>query len=259
MRIGVYYYKKENESIAELVIREADRFGFSLDNKTPDIVISIGGDGTFLRCVHHYLNRLANTAFIGINSGSLGFYCDFVKEEITSLFEMISQEDYVINEHSLLCGNLEYKDGCETIYAVNEIRIENPLHTLKCSVFINDEKLESFRGNGLVISSTLGSSGYNKSLGGALVDHELEALQLTEVAPLSNNVYRTLGSPLILSPERVINIDGALSNAVVGYDHLNVQERELLSISVGYSDKKLFILTPSDKTYISKIRKSFVL
>ena len=138
--------------------------------------------------------------------------------------------------------------------------MENPFHTLIADVFINGEELETFRGNGLIVSSTSGSSAYNKSLGGALIDHDIDALELTEVAGISNNVYRSLGSSLVIKGDKKISLSCKDSNAVVGYDHLNIKkDDELLKLDVCYSERKVKIIYSEDHSYVQKIRKSFVL
>ena len=189
MKIGIFYKTEKKEIISQITTLSEEN-GFVLDNENPDVVFSIGGDGTFLRTIHHYIDRLDKILFVGINSGSLGFFYDFRKEDIPLVFDLLKNKSYVIKEHSLLKGVASYEKSEKTIYAVNEIRIENPFHTLICDVAINDNKLETYRGNGLLVSSALGSSAYNKSLGGALMDHELETLELTEIAGLGNNLYR---------------------------------------------------------------------
>ena len=258
MKIGIYY-KQENKDVVELIKKEADKNGFVFDNKNPDVVFSIGGDGTFLRAVRMYMDRLDQIHFIGINNGSLGFFYDFSKDEIPSIFKGLKEKSFKIKEHSLLKGIVTYKKSNEELYALNEIRIENPFHTLISKVLINGEELENYRGNGLIVASTLGSSAYNKSLGGALIDNDLDALELTEVAGISNNVYRSLGSPLVIKGDKTISFSGALSNSVVGYDFLSIhKDEELLNVEISYSDKKVKIIYSDAHSYIQKIRKSFV-
>ena len=259
MKIGLFY-KEQNKPVADIVIKEAEKFGFGLDDQNPDVVFSIGGDGTFLKAVHKYIGGLDKILFLGINSGSLGFFYDFSKEEITSIFERLKEGNYKIKEAPLLKGVATYKKETTELYALNEIRIENPFHTLLCKVFINGEELELYRGNGLIVSSALGSSAYNKSLGGALIDNDLFAMELTEVAGIENNVYRSLGSSLVVKGDKKISFSCQVSNAVVGYDHLGIyKDDELLSLDVTYSDKKVKIIYSERHSYVQKIRKSFVL
>ena len=258
MKLGIYYYKDTNKENADLIIKEIIKHDLVIDNDNPDIVFCVGGDGTFLRAIHHYLNRLDKTIFVGINHGTLGFLYDFNKDDLSSLLEDIKNNNYGVKEYSLLRGDIKYLNKQETIYAVNEIRIENPFHTLISDVFINDELLETFRGNGLVVASSLGSSAYNKSLGGSLIDHDIETLQLTEIAPIANNVYRTLGSSLVLSKEKEITFSGSFHHVVVGYDYLNIENKELASIKISSSDKKVKILYNKNHSFIKRIRKSFI-
>ena len=259
MKIGIYY-KQENHKIVEQIKKEIKKYELSIDNRKPDIVFSVGGDGTFLRAVHMYMDRLNEIHFIGINSGSLGFFYDFSKEEIPQIVESIANKTYALKEHALLKGEVKFKKSETTIYALNEIRIENPFHTLISDVFINKEKLENYRGNGLIVASTLGSSAYNKSLGGALIDNDLDALELTEIAGIQNNVYRSLGSSLVIKGDKSLSFSGQLGNSVVGYDHLNIQNDDsLLELKVSYCEKKVKIIYSENHSYIQKIRKSFVL
>ena len=259
MRIGINY-KEKNAIVADIIVDEALKNGFELDDDNPDVVFSVGGDGTFLKTVHKYIAKLDKILFVGINSGSLGFFYEFSKEDISLIFERLANKSYKIKEHALLKGLATYKNSKEEIFALNEIRMENPFHTLIADVFINGEELETFRGNGLIVSSTSGSSAYNKSLGGALIDHDIDALELTEVAGLSNNVYRSLGSSLVIKGDKKISLSCKDSNAVVGYDHLNIKkDDELLKLDVCYSERKVKIIYSEDHSYVQKIRKSFVL
>ena len=258
MKIALHY-KRENKEIIDIVNNEAKKYGLFFDEKNPDVVISIGGDGTFLRAIHTYINQLDKILFVGINNGTLGFFYDFAKDEIPSLIKMIAEKGYQIKEHHLIRGDIKCANKEETIFAVNEIRIENPFHTLISEVYINDEKLETFRGSGLLVSSTLGSSAYNKSLGGALMDNDINALQLTEIAPISNNVYRSLGSSFVLSNKKTITFSGDFKHVVVGYDYLNLEEKELVSIKISQADKVVRVLHNENHSDIQRIRKSFIL
>ena len=260
MRIGIYYYKQKNEEIGKIIQEEAIRHGFILDDQYPDVVFSIGGDGTFLRAVHAYIDILEDVHFIGINNGTLGFFYDYNKEDIPHLMDLLKENKLKVKTHRLLQADIKYQNEEETIYAVNEIRIENPFHTLIADVSVDDEFLETFRGNGLVVSSALGSSAYNKSLGGAIIDHDLDAMELTEIASIQNNIYRSLGSSFVISNDKEISFSGSFNGAVVGYDHLNCDKHDaLVYINIYCSDKTVKIIHGEEHSYINKIRKSFVL
>ena len=81
-------------------------------------------------------------------------------------------------------------------YSLNEITVNNHTgSTYSAKVYINGVHFESFRGDGLCISTPTGSTAYNKSLGGAVIHPQLPLYQVTEIAALNNLVYRTLGNP----------------------------------------------------------------
>ena len=259
MKIAIYS-KENNTQIVELIKAESNKYGFSFDDKNPDVVFSVGGDGTFLRAVHEYLNQADHIKFIGINSGSLGFLYDFSKEDIPSIMKNLNEEKCDVKNLKLLQGDIRFKNSEQTIYALNEIRLENPFHTLISEVFIDDELLETYRGNGLIVSSSLGSSAYNKSLGGALIDTDLDALELTEIAGIENNIYRSLGSSLVIKGDKKVTFSGNLAKSVVGNDHLNIENDDILEkVTIYYSNKSVKIIYKKDHSYVQKIRKSFVL
>ena len=258
MKIALYYKEKNKENAAFLK-EQLVKNGFELDNVNPDVVFSIGGDGTFLQAVHNYIDRLDSIKFIGINYGSLGFFCGYAKEDIPELIKELKGE-LNVKQYSLLKGEVKYQGNEQVIYALNEIRIENPFHTLISDVFINDEKLETFRGNGLMVCSSLGSSAYNKSLGGALIDSDLNVLELTEIAGLDNNIFHALKSSLVINGNKKISFKGDLTSTVVGYDNLSINKQEnLKEVTISISDKKVYIVYSKNNSYIQKIRKSFVL
>ena len=259
MKIGIFY-KTERKEITAQITKLCAENGFILDNDNPDVVFTIGGDGTFLRAVHRYIDQLDKILFVGINSGSLGFFYDFKKEDIPQVFELLKSKSYVLKEHALIQGIATYEKKEETIFAVNEIRIENPFHTLICNVSINNEELETYRGNGLLVSSSLGSSAYNKSLGGALLDNDLEVLELTEIAGLGNNLYRSLDSSIVFKGDKQIVITGQLVDAVIGFDFASLREEDkLIKLAISYSNKKFKVIHSPHYSYINKIRKSFIL
>ncbi len=258
MRIGINY-KKENQEILDIIKAQADKYDIIIDNDHPDVVFSIGGDGTFLKTVHKYIDKLDKILFVGINNGTLGFFYDYSVQDIPAIITMIYQGEFNSKEQPLLEGNIKFPHSSKQVLAINEIRIENPFHTLNADVLINDELLESFRGNGLIVSSSLGSSGYNKSLGGSLIDHDLSALEITEVAGLQNKVSSSLHNSLVLSQNKEIVFNNISPSAIVGYDHLAIKEDELLEVRIKYSDKKVKIIYKDEHNYIQRIRKSFIL
>ncbi|MCB9498219.1 MAG: NAD(+)/NADH kinase [Erysipelotrichaceae bacterium] len=259
MKIAVFVNKnKPTGDIETSIIREALLLGFTIDNDHPDVVFFVGGDGTFLRAVHHYLAILDQIKFLGIGNGNLGFFYDFHAEDISKALSALKNDQLILSSHPLLEGKLWHKTDFDTIYAVNEIRLENPFHTLDCEVKIDDEHLETYRGNGLVVSSSLGSSAYNKSLGGAVIQHNLPVMELTEIATIQNNFNRSLGSSLILDGQATIVLTGELETALVGYDNNVINDDRLLRLEIHQSPKVVTVLHSPDYSFIHSLSRSFV-
>ncbi len=254
MKFAIFAKEKlESVKIKGRLLEEIGHRHYLLDEENPQYIFVVGGDGTFLRAIHHYIDKLDSVKFIGIMCGTLGFFYDFKEEDIPHIFDVLEKEEYSLEEHQLLECDL----GNKKLFAVNEVRFENPFHTLVCSVKVNDIELEKFHGNGLLVCSSLGSTAYNKSLGGAVISRNTDLLELTEISTIQNNVYRSLGSPLILNKDAVISFEGNFDGVTIGYDHLSVPF-DTVSMKVHLSDKKLTILYPKDFNYLKPIKRSFI-
>jgi len=255
-------FKKEviTEMYIESFKRRLAKDGFVLDEENPEYVFFLGGDGTFLRAVHKYIDKVDKIKFVGLNAGTLGFYLDYSTSEIDLLINDIKSKNVNVVSYPLIKGKIVSKKEAQTIYAVNEIRIENPFHTLISDVAINEHKLETFSGNGLVVSSSLGSSAYNKSLGGAIMEHDLPLLEITEIAPIQNNAYRSLASSLIVDGKKTISFTGLFKDIIVGYDHEVMPNiSKIKEISITLSSRKVRLIRKIDHNYIDVLRKAFII
>lgn len=257
MRISVYS-KITNQDNAKKVEEFLVNKGMKIDNLNPEVVISIGGDGTFLRAIHNFSQIDEKILYVGINYGTLGFYSQYQKDELETLYNDLVNKNYQVNEYRLLEGVATFEEEKVDINALNEIRLENPFHTLISDVYINNELLEKFRGNGLIVTTSIGSSAYNKSLGGALVDPSLPILELTEIAPIENNIYHSLGSSLILKEDTEILLKGDFMQSVVGYDHLNIDKTNLKELKISLSKKKVRVIYKKNDSLTKLYKRSFV-
>lgn len=210
--------KQDQESIilSEKIKSELNTF-LTYEEISPDMVISIGGDGTMLYSVHKYIHMLEHVAFIGIHTGTLGFLTDYQRDEYQQLIADIKKGEYHIYERHLLeVTSLQGK-----FLALNEVRVENNRRSQVIDVYINDDCFETFRGNGLCVSTASGSTAYNKSLGGAVINSGAELMQLSEIAGIHHNAYRSLGSSLILDKSHTIRFQSqSYQGAILGIDHL---------------------------------------
>ena len=162
-----------------------------------ELVIAVGGDGAFLKGIAAM--GYASTPILGVNTGHLGFFQDLKPDNIASLRELIEGEKFTIQKHRLLEADVTSEGGETSYKALNDIVLrDEEQRTVHLQLGIGDNFIEYFSGDGIIVSSSAGSTAYNYSLGGSIVDPSLELLQLTPVAPINNRAYRSFTSSLIL-------------------------------------------------------------
>lgn len=228
------------------------------DDKNPDKIISIGGDGTFLKAVHLYDKVLDKVDFFVFNTGHLGYFSNFDVNTINDLLTKVNSNTYQCSEFNLL----DYKiiTGSNTIegIALNEVTIINPTRTLMLDVFLNNQLLEQFRGTGICISTPAGSTAYNKSLGGAVVDFSLEAFQVTEIASINSRIHHTLSSPLLLSKRHEVEFKAEDTTCIwITADSKSLTIENFQSLAINLSDKKVR-LVKNDISFIERLKKNFI-
>ncbi len=228
--------------------------GLKEDKGVPDTVFVVGGDGTFLYAVHEYLPDLDRVRFYGIHTGTLGFYSDYEEKEL-ELF-LSAYLDGKTSEHQYPL--LEIDTGEGTGYALNEIRVENPTKTQVMDVYLNGVFFETFRGTGLSVSTQLGSTAYNRSLGGAVIEDGLDVIQLCEVAGIHHIKYRSLGSPIVLKGTTEIEFrSDSFDKAIIGLDSDVWPLEGERSLKIRVSERKVRLLKNRDVSYFQRLKILF--
>lgn len=236
-------------------------FELIYDEEEPDIVVSVGGDGTLLYAFHRYSSRLDRTAFIGVHTGHLGFYADWVPEEIEKLVIAIAKTPYEIVEYPLLEVVVRYQNcGKETRYlALNESTVKADDATLVMDVEIRGQHFERFRGDGLCISTPSGSTAYNKALGGAILHPSLPAIQLAEMASINNKVFRTVGSPLVLPAHHTCMLKPVnAADFKITIDHLSLLHKDVKSIQFRVAEERVRFARFRPFPFWKRVHDSFV-
>ena len=162
-----------------------------------DFVISIGGDGTILRSANE-IGELS-IPIIGLNKGRLGFLANSPIEIIDSIIEKITNSNYRISERTLIQVEFEGK----TKNALNEISIsrKNTTSLITIDTKLNNQYLNTYWADGLIISTPTGSTGYSLSCGGPIIMPDSKNLVLTPIAPHNLNAR-----PLVISDNKKIEI-----------------------------------------------------
>ena len=154
-----------------------------------DMLISIGGDGTILRAAT--LVRNSGVPILGINAGRLGFLATVQKEKIDSFLQFVIDKKYSISKRTLLSLDCSPENEAihEINFAMNEITVSRKDTTSMITIetYLNDEFLNSYWADGLIISTPTGSTGYSMSCGGPILTPEVKSLVITPIAPHNLN------------------------------------------------------------------------
>ncbi len=166
-----------------------------------DMAISMGGDGTFLRTAAR-VNR-QDIPILGINTGRLGFLADIGSPDIEDTLVELAQNNYRIEERTLLQLETQEKAYKGYNYALNEIAIlkRDTSSMMTIHTALNDEYLTSYQADGLLIATPTGSTAYSMSVNGPIILPQDTSLVLSPVAPHSLNVR-----PLVIPDDYVIKI-----------------------------------------------------
>ena len=174
-----------------------------------ELVLVLGGDGTFLRAAE--LARNAEIPVLGINLGRIGFLAEAEAEAIDQILDHVIARDYRIETRMTL--DVLVKSGDEVIYvgwALNEASLEKGTHqgVLGVVVAVDGRPVSAFGCDGVLVSSPTGSTAYAFSAGGPVVWPDLEAIIV-----VPNNAHALFARPMVTSPDAVITVDVGLDNA----------------------------------------------
>ncbi|HJV45352.1 MAG TPA: NAD kinase [Bacillota bacterium] len=242
---------KKKEAIQRLLIE-----GFSYNEQEPEVVIAIGGDGTVLHAFHTYKHRLDRSSFISYNTGHLGFYSDW--DELDSLLHALMRGKLVTVEYPLVNVNITNNKGLTVYLALNDFTIKGVKGSIQVDVSLNGNYFESFKGDGLCISSPSGSTGYNKSLGGAIVHPSVEMLQLSEMASINNRIYRTIGSSLIIPKHHGLTLIPKEDSYILSVDHESYMTDDVQQVTCSVAKEKIKFLRARSFPFWNRVKEAFI-
>lgn len=265
MRVAIYTNEREvSWQVKQQLIEKLVEQGIEIDDHRPNIVLTVGGDGTVLHAVHHYINQIEDIKFIGIHTGHLGYYTDWLPSELDEVVDFLQQDYRNVCQYPLLsivlceCGSTSY-EVCHQLYAFNEMTLLNAYRTQHLNVTIDDLFFESFRGTGVCLSTPTGSTAYNKSLGGALIYPTLRAFQMTEIASINNNVFRTIGSPLIIPEEQTVTLQSEnFKDVTITRDHLYESYQNIQKIRVSLSNRSVTFIKRREGLFWNRVKQHFL-
>jgi NAD+ kinase len=263
-RRNMFFYHKQDSETLEMVqplYRLAEENGFHIleDHHDANIIVSIGGDGSFLQAVRKTGFR-DDCLYAGISTtGSLSMYCDFQIDDMDKMIEAAQSANIEVRRYPTIEVSV---DDEASFYCLNEYTIRSSIvKTFSMDVLIDDLHFETFRGDGMIVSTPTGSTAYNKSVTGAVVDPMIPCLQVSELASMNNNTYRTLGSSFILSENRRLTlkvIQDGNDHPVMAMDNEAMSVQHVQKIDVKLSGREIKTVKLKDNSFWEKVKRTFL-
>jgi NAD+ kinase len=221
-----------------------------------DCVIVLGGDGTLLQAARDLINT--DIPLLGVNIGTLGFLTDTDMENVTETLSMVLEDKYEIDSRMMIDGYI-YRNN-ELIHsntALNDVVINRMgiLSVIDFDIYVNDEYLNSYSADGVIVSTATGSTAYSLSAGGPIVQPNAQLLMMTPICPHTLNkrsiifgaddeIMIKIGDNKKLKEERVATFDGERFYRMVSGD----------TIVVKRSQKKAKLIKTNKLSFLQRIR-----
>ena len=182
-----------------------------------DAVLVLGGDGTVIQAARDLARR--DVPFLGINVGTLGYLTEVEASEYGQALDTLTRGEYYLEKRMMLCGEVFTEEGKTYAgQALNDIVIsrQGVLRVVNFQIFVNGRYLNSYNADGMIISTPTGSTGYNLSAGGPIVEPGAEMLLITPICPHTLNARSIVLSghdqvEIVIGPGRKMEKDRAVA------------------------------------------------
>ncbi len=226
---------------------------FDVMCKNADFLVSLGGDGTLLSLVRRSYGY--HKPVVGINAGNLGFLAGVTIDEVDMFLERLFSGEYRIDNRMMIAGYIKKRSGAKIdFFALNDVVITSPTPSkmVRVNASIDGERFNSYRGDGLIISTPTGSTAYNLAAGGPVVYPLTKAFIITPVMAHSLTNQR----PLVLPADFYIELDAEEYDAIAsidGQERYELEEGDVLHLGGAIEGAKL--LHSKQRNYFSVLRE----
>ena len=228
---------------------------FTGDDFDADIVISMGGDGTFLKAASRVRQKMI--PILGINMGRLGFLADISPNDIEKCLDAIYEEDYSIENRALIQVTTDGEPLEGYNGALNDVAIlkRDTASMISIRASINGDYLTTYQADGLVISSPTGSTAYSLSNGGPIIVPGTKVISMTAVAPHSMNIR-----PIVLadSSEITLTVESRSHNFLIAIDGRSEKCKEGTKLTLRRAPYDVKVVKRSDQRYFNTLREKMM-
>ena len=264
-RIFIYANGGETSKKTEKKLKQKlDKSGFIVLSsycEDADLLVCIGGDGTFLEAIHKF--DFPTMPIIGINTGHLGFFQEIMPNMLDDFIFNYSQGKYEVQHLSTVKMIIRTGGEEHQHVGLNEVIIKgNSTYSIHLNISIGGSFIERYSGDGLLIATPAGSTAYNYSLGGSIVDPRLKILQVTPIAPMNTTAYRSFTSSILLPSDLSLGIVPDLRDNEgvirIVYDGFSVEYDNIEEIEVTFSDINVNLMRFNNYDFWTKVKSKFL-
>lgn len=226
-------------------------------NFEADCALVLGGDGTLLRAAGNMMDR--ELPLLGINLGTLGYLAEVESTALEEALEKLLADEFVREERMMLSGRIFVGGREEEKYALNDIVISRcgSLQILNVRIHVNGLFLNNYCADGVIVATPTGSTGYNLSAGGPIVEPSANLLLLTPICPHTLNTRSIVFSPEDeISVEIPVGKDGGEQVVEANFDGSNkVTMRTGDRLVIRRADKTTGILRLNTESFLTVLHK----
>jgi NAD+ kinase len=247
VKVVINVKKKKTQTLLRHIHTLLKTYGFVLSEK-PNLVIAVGGDGTFLHAAHRYGTK--GKPILGVNSGGLGFLTDITLDQLPVMLEEIQKKKFTLERRMMVQAQTTHT----TAYALNDLTLITriPGRAVEFSATINKEYICRFIADGIVIATPTGSTAYSLAASGPILLPSTEALIVTAIAPHTLSVR-----PIVLPAHSVVEITVGKKGkaALVADGQYNTHIKNNDTIRFKKSRRHITLIKSLHTTFFSTLRE----
>ena len=225
-------------------------------DKSIDMMITIGGDGTLLRSITYI--RDLGIPIIGINTGRLGFLATLNQELLNIELKKILKGEFDVKERSLLEVSVDNNDNFSDFnFALNEVSVgrKNTTSMIEIKTMLDGEYLNTYWADGLIVSTPTGSTGYSLSCGGPIMTPSSQTFSITPIAPHNLNAR-----PLVISDEIKIelSVEGREKSHLLSLDSQIISLKNNVKIKIKKANYKIKLASINNNSFYKTLRNKLL-
>lgn len=194
---------EDNSLIVNALKKKLIIHDFIYDDKNPELIIVLGGDGSLMRAIHDlHFPLTTKTKFVLFNTGHLGFFSDYGRGEEEKFANSLLSKEPIVEQLPLFSFIV---DDNEEHHFINDIAIQTG-QTVFMDVYVNDELLTDSRNNGIVVSTPVGSSGYSLSLNSPVSIYAPNVYQYSLLSPCHNRLFTNTITKAIIGGDQILKV-----------------------------------------------------